>query len=886
MTKRILCILMVFCMLFMFVACNKTETPQGDKPTVGGSNAEPKYNIFFYTGNSVSVRPMIGIKAGDKITEPQKPILIGSQFMGWYTDYGTYQNAFVWDTMPAHDITLYAKWEQKVDNEQLSQYEADLNANSQNGHLYIHYMRFDNDPEQYAKMSLWVWPKAKTGRTFNWVKDSNGKVVVDDIGGAVCDIDLTQYYTGAGNDQKSTLQFFKDGAYGDDYKPEYIKDASKYMDPEIGFLIVYDESKDSGDHWLSDGGNQYFTIAKAVRENGSIHVFAVQDNVGSFVFNVADKGTITNPYENDDGTNVSKADVDSSALLSPTKDPESLLDTVSGVGYQIMVASFADSNGDGYGDIRGIIENLDYLESLNVDVLWLTPIQLSDSYHGYDIIDYCSIDPKFGTMDDYKELLTKCHEKDMKVIMDLVLNHTSINNVWFQKSAKMVVEDGVDYRSFYHWRNHTKENLTGAWYQYSEYDYSYYAKFASGMPELNYDYQATRDAILGVADFWMTLLGDSGVDGFRIDAVKHIYMEDEVKAKDGDIIIKDFDSATNTDYSTNVTKNLNFFCWLIDGIKKINPNAYVVGENFDGHAFNVAPYYKAFDGMLDFYMYYQFGEIASHMGWASGIAGEQTSSDGSVPTGKNTSSLYGGAWSYTGMMGANTKYGNQVTDSLFTSNHDIPRLLNNVERNYSGANWSAGTITSANAKEAQQRALTAIAAMMTMPGISWIYYGDEIGMSSNYGAGENKNSPHVDRWYRQPFKWTTNAADSKYTTSYSISGDKTYNVEWDNYNKTIPGARENNAFLDEVKKWTELKSTDPVIRYGTYEFRSFGGNGDMMSYTRSYNGTTYWIVCNFGNSEYRNPSNVFGGGTLVCASNGASMSYLPAGGSMVVKIAG
>ena len=887
MTKKILCLVMALCMLFVFVACNNPELPPEED---GGDQNGATYSIYFYTGNSATVEPMTGIKAGAKITKPKDPVVIGSRLVGWFTDYGTYLDEFVWDVMPDHDVTLYAKWEQVVDNSALEAYEKSLDETSENGHLYIHYMRFDNSPEAYAKMSVWAWPKAFTGRTFNWEKDSNGKVVVDDVGGAVCDIDLTQQYTDAGNEGGEKMQFFKDGCFGSNYNSDYIKDSSKYMDPEIGFLIVYDESKDSGKHWTTDGGNQYFTISAAVRENGSIHIFATQDNVGDFVFKIADKGIIDNPYENDDGTNESKTDVDSSktafANLKATSAPEDLFDTVSGVGYQIMVASFADSNGDGYGDIRGIINNLDYLDkTLNVDVLWLTPIQLSDSYHGYDIIDYCSVDPKFGSLDDYKELLEECHKRGMKVVMDLVLNHTSINNVWFQKSAKMVVEDGIEYRSFYQWRNHKKNSLSDAWYQYSEYDYSYYGKFGSSMPELNYDYQATRDAILGVAKFWMTLLGDEGVDGFRIDAVKHIYMEDEVQAAKTDIIIKDYDTATKTDYSTNVTKNLNFFCWLINGIKNINPNAYVVGENFDGHAYNVAPYYKAFDGMLDFYMYYNLAEIASGMGYAEGVAGKTTSTSGSLPQGTNTNQLKSGAWSFLGVYNTNASYGYQL-DSLFTSNHDVARLMNNVARTGNASNWTAGTITNSNATEAKKRALTVFAATMSLPGVSWIYYGDELGMSSNYGTGEGKTSPHVDRWYRQPFKWEKNA--NEITAKYSIAGDKTYYVEWDSYNKTLNGVAEqlkdSNSFLSETMKWTKLKSTDKVIRYGNYAYRSFDNAGDIFSFTRSYNGTTYWIACNFGKSEYRNPSQVFGNGTVICATNGASMSILPAGGCMVVKI--
>lgn len=883
---------MIACMLFTFVGCNTDPSVIPPDGGDGDGYLVAKYNIYFYTGDKATqVNTMSGIKAGEKISKPDDPKRAGYSFGGWYTDYGTYQNAFTFDTMPDKNLVLYAQWTETVNADAIKAYEENLDATSENGHLYIHYMRFDNDPKAYAKMSTWVWPKAYTGRTFNWDRDENGEVIVDDIGGAVCDIDMTEVYDDAGNAENESLQFFKDGSTGENYKPEYALDFDRYLDSEIGFLIVYDDSKSSGTHWTSDGGNQYFVVEKSIRANGAIHIFATQDNVGDFVLNLADKTEISNPYENDDGTNVSICNVDSSKDLGVVADPTDIFDTVSGVGYQIMVASFADSNGDGYGDIRGIINNLDYLEKLNIDVLWLTPIQYSDSYHGYDIIDYCAVDPKFGTIDDYKELLQKCHEKGMKVIMDLVLNHTSVNNAWFQKSAKMVEEDGINYRSFYHWRNHTTEELSESWYQYSEYDYSYYAKFASGMPELNYDYQPTRDAILGVAKFWMTLLGDNeGVDGFRIDAVKHIYMADEVTASPSDVIIKDFDDATNTDYSSNVTKNINFFSWLISEAKKINPNLYMVGENFDGHAYNVAPYYKAFDGMLDFYMYYNLGQLAAGQAWGSGLAGENTSSDGSIPKGTNTNELKGGAWSYLGALNTAMDYGKQVSGSLFTSNHDLPRLMNNVAGVLNGSDWVSGTISGANAEIAKGRALTTISAMMTLPGISWIYYGDELGMSSNYGAGENKNSPHVDRQYRQPFKWTTTAEGSKYTTNYSISGDKTYYVKWDNYNEALLGANEqladSNSFLNEVIKWTKLKSEDRVIRYGNYAFKKFGSS-DMFSFTRSFEGTTYWVVCNFNTSEYKNARSVFGSSAqLVCASQGASLDYIPAGGSVVAKISG
>lgn len=893
MNKKIISILialmLVCCLVFVLAACgeNNTNPSGGDAGTDGNGNQTPgqsagsqggtgtntgtgsnadsnmvaKYHISFYTGDTATqVDTISDIEAGEAVTAPADPQLMYYDFGGWYTDYGTYEQPFDFSKMPAKNVCLYAKWTSSVSEGELGAYEAALAQNSQAGHLYIHYRRFDNLPDKYEDLNLWVWPYGFTGREWDWNRDANGKIVLD-TAGAMCDIDLTKKYTDAGKDGKQELQFLKDLSGG--------MTADNFMDERFGFLIVYKASKNiEGSHWRSDGNaDQLFNVAEAVAawNNGSIHIFCVQDNVSDYTYRLTDQQDIVNPYENDDGTHVSYANVNSSETIKVNYGTVVNENSVSGVGYQIMVSSFADSNGDGIGDIRGIIEHFEYIKSLNINTLWLTPIQLSDSYHGYDIIDYKEVDPKFGTLADYKELLSLCHSNGIKVIMDLVLNHTSTNNVWFQKSAKMVVEDGIDYRSYYQWRNHTVEkNLSSDWYPYSEYNYSYYGKFSPSMPELNYDYQGTRDAIADVAMYWLGILGDgTGVDGFRIDAVKHIYMADEVTPKSGDIIIKDYDQATQTDYSSNLTKNLNFFCWFVNQIKSQYPNAYLVGENFDGNAYNVAPYYEAYDGMLDFYMYYNFGQLSMYPTAAAALSGANTDSTNSVPTGDNTYKLMGGGWSYDGVLKVQQAYsemstGNRnVMGGLFSSNHDIPRLVNNMVReNLGNGAWKAGTVTSYNSDTANTYAKAVLSAMMTMPGVSFIYYGDELGMSSNYLPGQNADSPHVDRQYRQPFKWTTKDYDEGGDTSithYSISGDETYYVEWDEYNKTVLGVAEQTAagdtsYLNIVRYWTNKKATDPVLRYGNYEFIHAWGPqaAQLLSFKRTYNGTTYWCLTNFG----------------------------------------
>ena len=888
-------------------------------PTPTGVVIDALYHVSFYTGESATqVESINNLRAGDDIPEPATPSLAYNEFEGWYTDYGTYRNEFTFPAkMPANNVYLYAKWTSTVSESAFEDYEKELldESGEKEGHLYIHYRRFSvgentdgmdakalaeyeaKVQKEYEEMNLWIWPYQQTGRVWDWERDESGKIIIDPLGGAYCDADLTLVYTDAGKTEDQTMQFLKNAG---SYAKGDINKSDNYCNPQIGFLIVYESSKGIvGEHWRSDGNaDQFFQIADAIWEDGSLHIFCVQDNVSSFVTHLTEQKTIVNPYENDDGSHVSIANVNSSETIE-VKYGTNLFDTLSGVGYQIMVASFADSDGDGVGDITGIINNLDYIQNtIHADVLWLTPIQLSDSYHGYDIIDYKKVDPKFAATDDpdkeYETLLEECEKRGIKVIMDLVLNHTSTNNVWFQNSAKMIVgEDGTQYRNFYQWRNHEVEkDLSSDWYPYSEYAYSYYGKFSPSMPELNYDYQGTRDAILDVALYWL----EKGVSGFRIDAVKHIYMADEVVAADSDVIIYDKDKKTGTDYSSNLTKNLNFFTWLINNVKDQYENAYFVGENFDGHAYNVAPYYTAYDGMLDFYMYYNLAELASKPGNASELAGGSNSSGGSLPDASNDWKLKSGEWDIEAIWKVDAEYskGDVIMDSLFSSNHDIPRLVNNIVRTYTAPNeWTAGQVNAENADRANKYALAVLRTMFTLPGISWIYYGDELGMSSNYADGENENSPHADRASRQPFKWTKDVNEElyDYTTHFSISGDVTLYVEWDSYNKKLDGvleqSKEGDSFLNEVSDWARWKSEDDVLRYGSYAYKPVvWDNGQtataLFSFTRSYNGKTYWIITNFDATDY-NVSYATNGYNIVKASEGADLYTLPSGGTLILE---
>lgn len=199
------------------------------------------------------------------------------------------------------------------------------------------------------------------------------------------------------------------------------------------------------------------------------------------------------------------------------------------VSYEIFVRSFADSNGDGIGDLNGITSKLPYLKNLGIEAIWLTPICPSPTYHKYDVTNYKAIDPEYGTMDDFKKLVSEAHKLNIKVIPDLVPNHSSSQHPWFLEAKK-----GPDnpYRDYYVWSNPKNLKDSINWYYPKDEnkknigDEKYYAFFWSGMPDLNYDNPKVREEMIDIAKFW---LQETGVDGFRLDAAQHIYDEKEVK---------------------------------------------------------------------------------------------------------------------------------------------------------------------------------------------------------------------------------------------------------------------------------------------------------------------------------------------------------------------
>lgn len=241
--------------------------------------------------------------------------------------------------------------------------------------------------------------------------------------------------------------------------------------------------------------------------------------------------------------------------------------------YQIFVGSFSDSNGDGFGDLRGIINRFDYLNdgnmnsetSLGVQGIWLSPIFSSPSYHKYDATSYYQVDSKFGTEEDLKELAELCHSRNVKLILDLVVNHTSTRHEWFLK-FKQARTNGDTTNPYYDYYTCVpKEEQVGGrtYYRVGSTDWFYEGNFSSEMPELNFDNPDVRQAVLDVAKYYL----DLGIDGFRFDAVKYIYYND-------------------------APQSVEFWQWYMDELKKINPEVYCVGECWSGES-EILQYYSA-----------------------------------------------------------------------------------------------------------------------------------------------------------------------------------------------------------------------------------------------------------------------------------------------------
>ncbi len=340
--------------------------------------------------------------------------------------------------------------------------------------------------------------------------------------------------------------------------------------------------------------------------------------------------------------------------------------------YQIFVGSFSDSNRDGIGDLRGIIDRLDYLNDgdissgsdLGIQGIWLSPIFTSPSYHKYDADSYYEIDWRFGTMEDLQELVDKCHQRNVKVILDLAVNHTSVRNPWFLefKEARQNGDTENPYYDYYICVTE-EEKLGGvSYHKIQGTDLWYEGNFSPEMPELDFDNPEVRQAIVDVAKFYL----DMGIDGFRFDAVKYIYYGD-------------------------AQRSVDFWKWYMAELEKIKPDIYCVGECWSGESEIL--YYSQAMNCFNF-----------AMSQAEGIAA-------SAAKGNSISRFTDYIEDYQRKVLEADPEGMVMS---FLSNHDMDRI-------------GGAFILDSNMKMAANLYLLS-------PGSPVIYYGEEIGMRGSRGS--------------------------------------------------------------------------------------------------------------------------------------------------------
>ncbi|NJO83248.1 MAG: hypothetical protein HC828_10790 [Blastochloris sp.] len=360
------------------------------------------------------------------------------------------------------------------------------------------------------------------------------------------------------------------------------------------------------------------------------------------------------------------------------------------VFYEIFVRSFYDSDGDGIGDIRGIIEQFDYLNDgdpttttdLGVTGLWLMPIMPSPSYHGYDVTDYLGIEEDYGTLEDFRELVTLAHERDVAIIIDLVMNHTSLDHPWFQAS----VIEAPEYADWYVWEE-DNPGFTGpagqrVWHPWgSRY---YYGLFWDRMPDLNFENPDVTAEMFDIAEYW---LDDIGVDGFRLDAIKHL--------------IEEGTEQENTDATRD---------WMRDfdaHITEVNPASFTVGEVWS-NSFDAAEYVG--DGVD---LVFEFDLAA---GMVTSARGESTSAVESLV--ERAQGIF--------------PMGQYAT---FLTNHDQNRVMDQVGYDVDAARMAASLL-------------------LTTPGVPFLYYGEEIGLTGR----------KPDERIRTPMIWTLRTLSGGFTS--------------------------------------------------------------------------------------------------------------------------
>ena len=487
------------------------------------------------------------------------------------------------------------------------------------------------------------------------------------------------------------------------------------------------------------------------------------------------------------------------------------------VVYQIYPRSFYDTNGDGIGDLRGIIKKLDYLQDLGVTAIWMSPIYDSpNDDNGYDIRDYHKIMQEFGTMEDFEELLVKAHLRGMKVIMDLVINHTSDEHEWFQNALK---DPNGEYGDFYFFRsgrggkkvpNNWTSFFSGpAWNYYEDIDKYALHLFSKKQMDLNWDNPKVRKKLIEMINWWL----EKGVDGFRMDVINYISKEEGLPNGDETIgKMMGYSGIEKYYYGPNLHKYLHEVRTKSFDLY----DAFSVGET-PGVGMKMAQLLTGEERReLDMVFSFDQLETPGHVRWDD------------YEYDLNYYKKYITDWML--------HYGNNCWMSLFYNNHDNPRMASKVSMN-------------PKYTEDIQKLLAVM--QFTLKGTPFIFQGDEMGLV-NYPFCSLDEITDVEA------KGLTEELRQKGISEEEIlktllAGTREHTrilLPWNEYPKDFREEMKqpiNQNIMDAYKKLIALRKSDKTLVYG--DFKVIDNSKDKFTYSRTLKGRTYVIDCNLGKMQ-------------------------------------
>lgn len=508
------------------------------------------------------------------------------------------------------------------------------------------------------------------------------------------------------------------------------------------------------------------------------------------------------------------------------------------VVYQIYPRSFNDSNGDGLGDINGITQKLDYLAELGIDVIWLSPVyQSPNDDNGYDISDYQAIMTEFGTMDDFDAMLKKAHSLNIKIMMDLVVNHTSDEHAWFVESKKSVDNP---YRDYYFWRkgksdggapNNWGSCFSGSAWEYDKQTDMYFLHlFSKKQPDLNWDNPKVRDSVFDMMNWWC----QKGIDGFRMDVISLI------SKKEG---LPDGPAGENGLGDSGCANGPHVHEYLREMNEKVlsKYDLITVGEASGVTIDEAMKYASSDDSELN--MVFQFDHVGGGKSQHPRF-GKWDEKKMPLPEWKEILS----AWQ--------TKLSGKAWNSLYLSNHDQPRCVSKYGNDSD-----------------EYRALSAkmlATCIHMMQGTPYVYQGEELGMTNAYfdSIDDYRDIESLNAYKditenanvapEQMIEYLKNVSRDNARTPMqwddSVNAGFTDGTPWikvnDNYKAINAKSQINDpdSVFSYYKQLIKLRHENDIIVYGDYELLEPSSDENFI-YTRKHEDKTLLVMCNFTDKE-------------------------------------